>query len=35
MMITSTVLANDALLVTRNTEDYEGISGLRVENGAD
>lgn len=35
MMIASIVLANDALLITRNVTDYEGINGLRVENWAD
>ena len=35
MMIASIVLVNDALLVTRNVKDYEGIAGLRVENWAD
>jgi tRNA(fMet)-specific endonuclease VapC len=35
MMIAGIVLANNALLVTRNTKDYEGIAGLRVENWAD
>ena len=35
MMIASIVLANDARLVTRNSKDYAGIAGLRVENWAD
>jgi predicted nucleic acid-binding protein len=35
MMIASIVLANDALLVTRNVGDYQGIASLRVENWAD
>jgi tRNA(fMet)-specific endonuclease VapC len=35
MMTASIILANDALLVTRNVKDYEGIAGLRVENWAD
>ncbi len=35
MMIASIVLANDGLLVTRNVGDYQGITGLRVENWAD
>jgi predicted nucleic acid-binding protein len=35
MMIAGIVLAHDALLVARNTKDYEGIAGLRMENWAD
>ena len=35
MLIASISLAHDALLVTRNTKDYQGVSGLRVENWAD
>lgn len=35
MVIASIALAHDALLVTRNTKDYQGVSGLRVENWAD
>ena len=35
MMIASIVFVNDALLVTRNIGDYQGIAGLRVENWAD
>ncbi len=35
MLIASIVLAHDALLVTRNTKDFQGINGLRIENWAD
>jgi predicted nucleic acid-binding protein len=35
MMVASIALANNALLVTRNTDDYKGINGLTVENWAD
>jgi tRNA(fMet)-specific endonuclease VapC len=35
VMTASIALANNALLGTRNTKDYEGVSGLRVENWAD
>ena len=35
MVIASIAMAHDALLVTRNTKDYQGVSGLRVENWAD
>lgn len=35
MMIASIALANDALLVTRNVRDYQGVNNLRVENWAD
>jgi predicted nucleic acid-binding protein len=35
LMIAGIALANNALLVTRNTKDYEGIAGLRIENWAD
>ena len=35
LLIASMVLAHDALLVTRNVKDYQGINGLRVENWAD
>ena len=35
LMIASIALANHALLVSRNTADYKGISGLTVENWAD
>jgi tRNA(fMet)-specific endonuclease VapC len=35
MVIASIALAHDALLVTRNTKDFQGVNGLRVENWAD
>jgi tRNA(fMet)-specific endonuclease VapC len=35
MLIASIALAHDALLVTKNTKDYQGINGLRIENWAD
>jgi predicted nucleic acid-binding protein len=35
LLIASIALAHDALLVTRNTRDFQGVSGLRVENWAD
>ncbi len=35
MVIAAIALAHDALLVTRNTKDYQGVTGLRVENWAD
>jgi tRNA(fMet)-specific endonuclease VapC len=35
MLIACIALANDALLVTRNTKDYQGITGLRIENWVD
>jgi tRNA(fMet)-specific endonuclease VapC len=35
MVIASIALAHDAVLVTRNLKDYEGIAGLHVENWAD
>lgn len=35
LLIASIVLANRAVLVTRNVKDFERISGLRVENWAD
>lgn len=35
LMFASITLAHDALLVTRNTKDYQGIADLRVENWAD
>jgi predicted nucleic acid-binding protein len=35
MLIASVALAQDALLVTRNTKDYKDVPGLRVENWAD
>jgi tRNA(fMet)-specific endonuclease VapC len=31
LRIASIVLANDAVLVTRNARDFEGIDGLRIE----
>jgi predicted nucleic acid-binding protein len=35
MLIACIALAHDALLVTRNTKDYKGIAGLRMENWVD
>jgi predicted nucleic acid-binding protein len=35
LLIASIALAHDALLVTRNLRDFQGVSGLRVENWAD
>ncbi len=35
LLIASIALAHDALLVTRNVRDFQGISNLRVENWAD
>ena len=35
MLIASIALAHQALLVTRNVKDYEGVPGLRIENWAD
>jgi tRNA(fMet)-specific endonuclease VapC len=35
MLIACIALANDALLITRNTKDYKDVSGLRMENWAD
>jgi predicted nucleic acid-binding protein len=35
MLIACIALANDALLVTRNTRDYQGVTGLRIENWVD
>jgi tRNA(fMet)-specific endonuclease VapC len=35
MLIASIALAHDALLVTRNTKDFQGINGLRIENWAE
>jgi predicted nucleic acid-binding protein len=35
MLIASVALAYDALLVTRNTKDYEGLIGLKFENWVD
>jgi tRNA(fMet)-specific endonuclease VapC len=35
MLIAAVSLANDALLVTKNTKDYKDVPGLRVENWAD
>ena len=35
MLIACIALANDALLVTRNTKDYRDIGGLRIENWVD
>jgi predicted nucleic acid-binding protein len=35
MLIACIALANSALLVTRNTKDYKGVMGLRIENWVD
>ena len=35
LLIASIALAHDALLVTRNTSDFQGVNGLRIENWAD
>jgi tRNA(fMet)-specific endonuclease VapC len=35
MLIACIALANDALLVTRNTKDYERVAGLRMANWVD
>jgi tRNA(fMet)-specific endonuclease VapC len=35
MLIACIALANDALLVTRNTKDYKDVAGLRIENWVD
>ena len=35
MLIACIALAHDVLLVTRNTKDYKGVAGLRVENWVD
>lgn len=35
MLIACIALANDALLVSRNTKDYKDVAGLRVENWVD
>jgi tRNA(fMet)-specific endonuclease VapC len=35
MLIACVALANDALLVTRNTKDYKAVTGLRIENWVD
>lgn len=35
MLIACIALANDALLVTRNTKDYKHVAGLRLENWVD
>jgi predicted nucleic acid-binding protein len=35
LIIASIALAHNALLVTRNTKDYQGVSGLRIENWVD
>lgn len=35
MLIACIALANDALLVTRNTKDYKNVNGLRMENWVD
>jgi tRNA(fMet)-specific endonuclease VapC len=35
MLIACTALAQEALLVTRNTKDFQGITGLRLDNWVD
>jgi predicted nucleic acid-binding protein len=35
MLIACIALANNALLVTRNTKDYKHVAGLRLENWVD
>jgi predicted nucleic acid-binding protein len=35
MLIAAIALAQKALLVTRNVDDYKDVAGLRVENWAD
>lgn len=35
LLIACIALANDALLVTRNTKDFKHVSGLRIENWVD
>jgi predicted nucleic acid-binding protein len=35
MLIACIALAQDALLVTRNTKDFKGIAGLRLDNWVD
>jgi predicted nucleic acid-binding protein len=35
MLIACIALANNALLVTRNTRDYKNVPGLRIENWVD
>jgi predicted nucleic acid-binding protein len=35
VLIACIALAHDALLVTRNTKDYKGIAGLRMDNWVD
>jgi tRNA(fMet)-specific endonuclease VapC len=35
MLIASIALAHDALLVTRNIRDFQGVTGLSIENWAD
>jgi len=35
MLIACIALAQDALLVTRNTKDFKDVAGLRVENWVD
>jgi tRNA(fMet)-specific endonuclease VapC len=35
LLIACIALANDALLVTRNTKDYKDVTGLRLENWVD
>ena len=35
MLIACIALADDTLLVTRNTKDYKNVNGLRIENWVD
>jgi tRNA(fMet)-specific endonuclease VapC len=35
MLIACIALAHKVLLVTRNTDDFKGVTGLRIENWAD
>ncbi len=35
MLIACIALANDALLVTRNTKDFDGVAGLKLDNWVD